>query len=433
MLYLEDYLEMIEHLPQELGDQFTVIRETDLSVQNRVDSVEKRQKQFFVKCAQDKKWKQSDREEEFNRIRKEYHKVIEEAGEKVNLAEDAYSLVDKYMRKLDQELLKFKLELEADNRGITEILEKRSLEMDQQQQPSSQATHKENRLPKKSRKSHAAGASGLHLPGTSSGGGSGYKKGDSAGMLAGGSLSFDGASMQPSQQSSAIQAALASYPLQHMGAGGNAIAQAASQAIAATQQLTGRRTSSLKASLEAINLGLQTHDFSIGGELATAAQSALAASSLTGAIGGAGGIDPTGMATPPGSASAVAGPSSTKRKKMSKSAAAAAAAAAMNPVLDVGGSFDEVMGDPGSAADDLLRAGDPGAGAGADQDWYADPSEPRYCICNQVSYGDMVACDNEDCLYEWFHYPCVGISAPPKGKWYCPNCTVNMARRKGRK
>ena len=34
----------------------------------------------------------------------------------------------------------------------------------------------------------------------------------------------------------------------------------------------------------------------------------------------------------------------------------------------------------------------------------------RYCICNQVSYGDMVACDNDDCPYEWFHYPCVGIS-----------------------
>ena len=45
------------------------------------------------------------------------------------------------------------------------------------------------------------------------------------------------------------------YPLQHMGAGGNAIAAAASQAIAATQQLVpGRRTSSLKASYEAINL-----------------------------------------------------------------------------------------------------------------------------------------------------------------------------------
>lgn len=30
-----------------------------------------------------------------------------------------------------------------------------------------------------------------------------------------------------------------------------------------------------------------------------------------------------------------------------------------------------------------------------DGDWSYDPNEPRYCICNQVSYGDMVACDNE--------------------------------------
>lgn len=30
-----------------------------------------------------------------------------------------------------------------------------------------------------------------------------------------------------------------------------------------------------------------------------------------------------------------------------------------------------------------------------DGDWSYDPNEPRYCVCNQVSYGDMVACDNE--------------------------------------
>ena len=29
-------------------------------------------------------------------------------------------------------------------------------------------------------------------------------------------------------------------------------------------------------------------------------------------------------------------------------------------------------------------------------DWQPDPNEPRYCLCNQVSYGDMVGCDNED-------------------------------------
>lgn len=31
----------------------------------------------------------------------------------------------------------------------------------------------------------------------------------------------------------------------------------------------------------------------------------------------------------------------------------------------------------------------------ADGEWTYDPNEPRYCICNQVSYGDMVACDND--------------------------------------
>lgn len=31
-----------------------------------------------------------------------------------------------------------------------------------------------------------------------------------------------------------------------------------------------------------------------------------------------------------------------------------------------------------------------------DGEWTYDPNEPRYCLCNQVSYGDMVACDNAD-------------------------------------
>ena len=37
-----------------------------------------------------------------------------------------------------------------------------------------------------------------------------------------------------------------------------------------------------------------------------------------------------------------------------------------------------------------------GGGRDGDEGWNYDPSEPRYCICNQVSYGDMVACDNVD-------------------------------------
>ena len=59
-----------------------------------------------------------------------------------------------------------------------------------------------------------------------------------------------------------------------------------------------------------------------------------------------------------------------------------------------------------------------------------DPSEPRYCYCDRVSYGEMVACDNDDCPREWvrflrshqFHYACVGLEHPPKGHWYCQFC-----------
>ncbi|KAI8581208.1 hypothetical protein K450DRAFT_233630 [Umbelopsis ramanniana AG] len=55
-----------------------------------------------------------------------------------------------------------------------------------------------------------------------------------------------------------------------------------------------------------------------------------------------------------------------------------------------------------------------------------DPNEPLYCYCQQVSYGEMVACDNDDCEIEWFHLACVNLKTVPKGKWYCDNCSAKM-------
>lgn len=65
--------------------------------------------------------------------------------------------------------------------------------------------------------------------------------------------------------------------------------------------------------------------------------------------------------------------------------------------------------------------------APVDVDQPIDPDEPTYCICNQVSFGDMIACDNENCEGgEWFHYSCVGLTPETrfKGKWYCPTCRL---------
>ncbi|KAI6218274.1 Inhibitor of growth protein 3-like [Aphelenchoides besseyi] len=59
------------------------------------------------------------------------------------------------------------------------------------------------------------------------------------------------------------------------------------------------------------------------------------------------------------------------------------------------------------------------------------PAEPTYCICEQVSYGNMIGCDNDECLIEWFHFDCVKLKVkPPKGKkWYCPSCREAMSRK----
>lgn len=56
--------------------------------------------------------------------------------------------------------------------------------------------------------------------------------------------------------------------------------------------------------------------------------------------------------------------------------------------------------------------------------------QTKYCICQTVSFGDMVACDNEDCPNEWFHWGCVGLKSEPSGTWYCPDCTKLMKDEK---
>ena len=52
-----------------------------------------------------------------------------------------------------------------------------------------------------------------------------------------------------------------------------------------------------------------------------------------------------------------------------------------------------------------------------------DPGTPKYCYCQGGEYGEMVACDNSECSYQWLHLDCLKLKNPPKGKiWYCPDC-----------
>ena len=67
------------------------------------------------------------------------------------------------------------------------------------------------------------------------------------------------------------------HPLQQMNSSGADIAAAGSQDIATKQQVPGRHSSSRKASYEAVNLGMDRHEFSISSDLPGPAASTPAA------------------------------------------------------------------------------------------------------------------------------------------------------------
>ena len=46
----------------------------------------------------------------------------------------------------------------------------------------------------------------------------------------------------------------------------------------------------------------------------------------------------------------------------------------------------------------------------------SDADEPTYCYCNGISYGEMIACDADECPREWFHLECVGLKVAPGSK-----------------
>lgn len=303
-----------------------------------MDSFEKRIRVLFSQCRRGGNEAAGQSEGEFLAIRKDYYKALEDADEKVQLANQMYDLVDRYLRRLDSELFKFKCELEADHNGITEILEKRSLELDGGGSSASSSIHgisqKENRYfgliatnnyvhqqqqhqqqpvppppaavqsgggrdrygggrpkPEKRRDSSTSGGGPLEkrqaIANSNNNIGNNLANIIVTSAAAAASLnsvrpstptvvaspSVNSSSMPLTTTPAAASQAPVSYSLQHIGAG-NAIAAAASQAIAATQQMQqGRRTASLKASYEAIHgsAGNGAHELLIGRELTGAA------------------------------------------------------------------------------------------------------------------------------------------------------------------
>jgi len=460
MLYLEDFLECIEHLPQDLRDRFTEMRESDLKVQNSLDRLEERSKCFFADC---KKNKQKEwRDSEFEKLKGEYDKVVEEADDKVQLGNHIYDLVERYVRRLDQELLKYKMELEADNAGITEQLEQKCLKEMAASQQASSLNHKNDRRKDGSRrKGRVADTQGIStiaasslIPSTVSCFDMDSSRASSPGLPSdstepsGSRPSSRNFSSAPHQLASALNLVAASETNGSMpitgpetkkietgsssahqlnyntfGVSNPAIAAAASQAIAATTHMQqGRRTSSLKASYEALR---RAED--------------LAKDLVFGNVPGSCSTGSTNAYGPNAFVTETAKPPKPKKIRPNSSHPSDGNLHISLGVTHSSGSndlFRNNMDDFFVGEDESTRGvdlvGETELQPVESGDWAYDPNEDtqRYCICNQVSYGEMVGCDNNECPIEWFHYGCVGLTHAPKGKWFCPQCTANMKRKK---
>lgn len=117
----------------------------------------------------------------------------------------------------------------------------------------------------------------------------------------------------------------------------------------------------------------------------------------------------------------------SKRGGHKKNAHSTSNAALPSPALK--GSKDNLKSGPPSSSSSI--APDPEYSDGADE----DGDEPRYCYCNEVSYGHMIACDNESCPREWFHLACVNMEKAPNArtKWFCSDeCKEAHARVTGK-
>ena len=303
-----------------------------------------------------------------------------------------YDLVERYLKKLDTELLKFKCELEADHHGITDVLEKRSLELDGS---SSIPSQKENRYfgsisqnqnrslseryrvkPEKRRDS----SSTVSTPTT-----------EKRHTL---TASLSTPTARPSTPN-IPHPVLQTTPTVSYTGNATIIAAAAAQAIEKTQQMQqGRRTASLKASYEAIHGSgggsSIPHELLIGRDLT----GTHALQSMDRDVSFA-----VTAATTPGSSN-----QKRHKKKMTTSSmslppshppqSSSSASANANALLH------QLQQTHSNDSDEMPSVYINDSGMVVEQtpegEWVYDPNEPRYCICNQVSYGEMVACDNED-------------------------------------
>eukprot|EP00656_Telonema_subtile_P018690 TRINITY_DN20126_c0_g1_i2.p1 TRINITY_DN20126_c0_g1~~TRINITY_DN20126_c0_g1_i2.p1 ORF type:complete len:222 (-),score=37.93 TRINITY_DN20126_c0_g1_i2:126-791(-) len=107
-LYLDNFLDSVESLPQELQRNFMLMRQLDTRTQELMAKIERNTRDVLRRRENLSEQRTDDL---VKKIRDDQKECLSFSDEKINLVSQTYELVESHVRRLDSELDKFETEL----------------------------------------------------------------------------------------------------------------------------------------------------------------------------------------------------------------------------------------------------------------------------------------------------------------------------------
>ncbi|CAI2330620.1 unnamed protein product [Caenorhabditis sp. 36 PRJEB53466] len=459
MLFLDDFLEMLDELPAELRERSDEIRRIDIEVESRLSRNRDAVNEFFEKSGVN--MPEDDRKQRFKVLQDEFVKIRLLAQRKFAIAEKMQELLKKYQTHLEKEKTNFQCEMEADNSGVTEMIEKRYTQHVESMLSARKERKRRHRVGGSSRASTVASGPLLSKESNEK-----IQRILQEGMRLRMDLSDDSAphsglsSAIPSPAPRGRPPKVARDPLLISSA-----LLPSDDCLTPVPTPTSRRRSntnalrgtvSIPGGINSLHRGESSSRFSPNPSERSWSNAGIdesptsSASLLTPQFSTSSGPLPLGPSptTPQSGLSSAFVVSESRHGRTRKLTSrvqemfketlqrqrnhgnsiialqermsAANLAAQHTPSTISPGTDRRHRHTPMSDEEADTR---PPLPVSDDDEDDEDNEEARsWCFCNEKSYGEMVRCDNVDCSMRWFHYSCLGILEPPTGKWFCPQC-----------
>lgn len=433
MLFLEDFLEMLDELPGELRERCKEIKDLDaeITAKHAVATVEI--EEYFHTCAT---MQEEVRCARLKELQATFARLRAQSERKIYLSERMQDLLEKYNQHLEKEKMHLKFELEADNAGVTEVIEKRfadyvdqmfSQRKEKRKRPHPSISNGVNTLlnggPVEDQPSTSRSVS-VSLPTPS---------------IKLSRLESSGSEASPSPSTPSMpRARKNSLPVTHEE---NAVKEARREAI--RQQLQAslhlKTHQSSRGSSERERDGWTTPSRSrpspstptTNTQQFVFSPSALSSPQTPHLPSPALSSMPNFVSTesrhgrPRKLTSRVQEMFNSNQSLTGHRERSRHSSTIIPPTPSISHALSNQFTGNATPPTESVELTQPPRSRDADGEEDGNDERP-WCFCNEKSYGGMVACDSKECPYEWFHWPCVGLEAAPRGKWFCPHCEEKL-------